>query len=118
MSTHANTDTPTDWADSMALWAEENAAELRHFTGTTHRAQPLPAERQWVAPQGRPAWLARRCSPEPEIMVIDRLPEDFDQSDSADAEVLVWLLKGLAVVLMAMLSAWCIASYLDLAHVA
>lgn len=35
---------------------------------SAHRARPLPSDwmhrHQWVSPQGRPAWPARRCSPE------------------------------------------------------
>ncbi|RZL40143.1 MAG: hypothetical protein EOP35_01675 [Rubrivivax sp.] len=29
-----------------------------------HRAPLLPDSGLWIAPQGRPAWPARRCSPE------------------------------------------------------
>jgi hypothetical protein len=113
MSTHAHPDTPDGWADSVSDWAAENAAELRHFTGIpqAHRALPLPAERQWVAPQGRPAqgWPARRCSPE---MACWDSTQD-DQTDSADGEVLTWLLKGAFVVGAALLCAWFIAGGLN-----
>lgn len=114
MSNTAHTDIHAEWVDSMAAWAEENAAELRHFTGTAHRAQPLPTP-HYTAPQGRveQGWPVRRSSPE--MACWDSTKDD--QTDSADAEVFAWLLKGLAVVLLAMLSAWCIASYLELAHV-
>lgn len=107
MSHHAHPDTPDGWADSVADWAEENAAELRHFTGTAHRAKPLPAERQWVAPQGRPAWPARRCSVEP--TVIDRLPEEFDaedQSEGADGVFWVYMATIGAVIAAAALAAF------------
>jgi hypothetical protein len=120
-----NTSHLNHFADSMfgieKTPAEADAEVARY---TAHRALPLRADnydyaRAWVAPQGRieQGWPARRCSPEPEIMVIDRLPEDYDQTDSADGEVLAWLLKGLAVVMLACFSAWCIASYLELARV-
>lgn len=49
-----------------------------------HRAKPLPAERQfvrpahWVAPQGRPAWQARRFSAEPTVV----RPGELDSAES------------------------------------
>ena len=46
MNIRIHHENPNDWADSMADWAEENAAELRHFTG-----QPWPPRRAFV-PQG------------------------------------------------------------------
>lgn len=49
--------------------------------------------------------------------VLDAMPEDFDQGDSADAEVVAWLLKAFGVVVLALFSAWCIANYLALANV-
>lgn len=63
-----------EWTDSVADWAESHPITTR-----AHRALPLPAERQWVAPQGRieQGWPARRCSSEP--TVIDQLPEDYDK---------------------------------------
>lgn len=78
-----------------------------------HRAKPLPAESQWVAPQGDPAWPRRRCSPEPETHIVDRLPEDYDQTESADGQVLFWLLKGLIVVSTVLLCVWVIAGGLN-----
>jgi hypothetical protein len=111
---HAHTDIHADWQDSMSDWAAENAAELKHFSGTAHRALPLPAEPMWTAP--RRVFVPQGCDQqgrqEPTIpIVIDRLPEAYDQTDSSGAEVLAWLLKGLAVVLLACFSAWCIANY-------
>lgn len=97
-----------EWTDSVADWAESHPITTR-----AHRALPLE-EPHYTAPQGRPeqGWPVRRCSPEMACWA----PDD-DQSESADGDVLRWLLKGLAVVLLAMLSAWCIANYLELAHV-
>lgn len=70
--------------DETGEWAESHPITLR-----AHRAQPLPTERQWVAPQGRPAWPARRCSVEP--TVIDRLPEEFDAEDQSEgADGVFW----------------------------
>jgi hypothetical protein len=123
MSVHAH----NEWADSMSDWACAHAEELKQHQ--VHRALPLPPERQWVAPQGRieQGWPARRCSPEMarELVQaqfhnddcgfpfgIDRLPEAYDpedQSDSADADVVLWLLKGLVVVLGVLFCAWVIA---------
>lgn len=55
---------------------------------------------------------------EPIMHIMDRLREDYDdQSESADGDVLKWLLKSLAVALLACFSAWCIAKYLALANV-
>lgn len=88
-----------------------------------HRSLPLsadwPTQRKWVAPQGRieQGWPARRCSSEPETLIVDRLPEDYDQTDSADAEVAAWLLKAFVVLLLSCFSAWCVANYLELARV-
>lgn len=80
-------ETPTDWADSMAHWAEENAAELKHFTGSAHRALRLPAEKPSRAfvPQG----CTQQGRQEPTIPVAksgfvfgqDRLPEDYDKPE-------------------------------------
>lgn len=130
-----NTQHLNHFADSMFGIEKTPAdadAEVTRYTA--HRALPLPAEpmRKMVQLGGRDAWPARRHSPEMaaewEVLdarrsvpprFIDRLPEDYDedQSESADADVLLWLLKGLCIVLLAMFSAWCIASYLELAHV-
>ena len=44
-------------------------------------APELPKSGLWVTQQGRPAWPARRCSSEPEIVVIDRLPEQYDEGE-------------------------------------
>lgn len=85
-----------------------------------HRAEPLsadwPTQRQWVAPQGRveQGWPARRCSSEPSTLVPDRMREEYDpedQCESADRDVVLWLLKGLVVVLGAMFCAWVIAGW-------
>lgn len=90
-----------------------------------HRALPLAAD--WPT---RRAFIPQGCdqqgrltptikSAEPFPVVVDRAREDFDaedQSESADSEVMSWLLKGLTVVLLACFCAWCIASYLVLAH--
>jgi len=111
-----NTSHLNHFADSMFGIEKTPAdadAEVTRYTA--HRALPLPKERQWVAPQGRPAWPARRCSSEP--IVIDRLPEAYDsddQSESAD-HVLLWFFGA---IFLALLCAWCLANYLDAAHVA
>jgi hypothetical protein len=83
-----------------------------------HRAQNLPD-----------CWPTRRVSPgmardlrEAQFhnddcgfpFGIDRLPEahdpaEEDQTDSADADVVLWLLKGLAVVCAVLFCAWVIA---------
>jgi hypothetical protein len=104
---HADMDETGDWAESHPI------------TRRAHRALPLPADKQWTprrvfVPQGADQ-QGRQVPTIP--VVIDRLPEDYDQTDSADGEVLAWLLKGLAVVMLACFSAWCIASYLELARV-
>jgi len=111
MSVHAH----NEWADSMSDWACAHAEELKQHQA--HRALPMPPERQWVAPQGRPAWPSRRCSSEPSVIVIDRLPEAYDaddQSEGADG-VLLWFFGA---IFLALLCAWCLANYLDAAHVA
>lgn len=91
----------------MGEWAESHP-----ITRRAHRAEPLP-EPHYTAPQGRPeqGWPVRRCTAEMACWAPD------DQSQSADAEVLARLLKGVAVVLLACLCAWAIASYLELARV-
>ena len=88
-----------------------------------HRARPLPPAssirrecdipdrpaQPHVAPQGRPeqGWPARRCSSEPSVIVIDRLPEAFDppesQADSADREV-AWFIAKLVAAICAAVS--------------
>lgn len=55
---HAHTDAPNEWADSMATWGAENAAELKHYDGRAHRALPLPADRMWT-PRRVSAEMAR-----------------------------------------------------------
>lgn len=89
-----------DWADSMMEFGHEHADELKAH-------QPM------VTMQGRDAWPARRCSPE--MAVYD--PTEDDQSNSADADVIAWLLKTFVVVLLALFSAWCIANYLAATNV-
>lgn len=103
-----------EWTDSLADWAESNPVTRR--VHHAHRALPLPAERQWVAPQGRieQGWPARRCSSEP--TVIDRLPEAYDnedQSESADG-VLLWFFVA---VMLAIACGYCVAKYLAAAYV-
>ena len=68
----------------------------------------------FYSPQGRDeqGWWAQPAEACTEIGA-----DTDDQSESADAEVLLWLLKGLCVVLLAMFSAWCIANYLAVANV-
>lgn len=123
MSAHAHLDLPRAEPDHPAMDDMGAFAESHPITRRAHRALPLasdwPTNRKWVAPQGRieQGWPARRCSSEPETLIVDRLPEDFDQGDSADAEVVAWLLKAFGVVVLALFSAWCIANYLALANV-
>ena len=118
MSTHAHLDFPRaepDHAamDDVGLWSESHQPRPR----MGHRAMPLssdwPTQRKWVAPQGRieQGWPARRCSSEPETLIVDRMPEDYDQTDSADMDVVLWLLKGLVVVLGSCFAAWVVAGW-------
>ncbi len=107
--------------DDMGEWAESHP-----MTQRAHRALPLdpawPTRRAFI-PQGcdQQGRLTPTIKPaEPFPVVVDRVREEFDaedQSDSADGEVMAWLLKGLAVVLLACFCAWCIANYLVLANV-
>ena len=109
------------WAiEQGPLTDEEKAMLTKDFTQPArpraHRALPLPAERAWVAPQGRieQGWPARRCSSEP--IVIDRLPEAYDaddQSESADG-VLLWFFIA---VMLAIACGYCVAKYLAAAYV-
>lgn len=72
--------TTHEWADSMADWAVSNPA-------------PRPEPRDELSHH-----------------FIDRMPEDYDMEDqsvSADAEVAIWLLKGLGV----MFCVWVIVRY-------
>lgn len=87
--------------------AERMEAERLAFLSADYTKR----ERQYVEMQGRPAWPARRCSPEVQPVPAEAATEigAEDQSESADAEVMVWLLKGLCVVVTALLCAWVIA---------
>ncbi|MGQ3051060.1 MAG: hypothetical protein ACT6S0_04685 [Roseateles sp.] len=60
---------------------------------TAHRALPLPPDRPWIAPQGRPeqGWPARRCSPEvqpapaeacTELGADDDRPDDLSPAEA------------------------------------
>lgn len=98
-----------EWADSMADWAEHQDFERDRLAFLS--ADYTKRERQYVEMQGRPAWPARRCSPEVQPVPAEAATEigAEDQSESADAEVMVWLLKGLCVVVAALLCVWLIA---------
>lgn len=94
-----------EWTDSVADWAESHPITTR-----AHRAIPLE-EPHYTAPQGRPeqGWPVRRCSPE---MACWDATQD-DQSESADGDVLLWLLKGACVVSFVLFCAWVIAGGLN-----
>lgn len=110
--------------DEMIDHLDANPHLMRR--SSAHRALPLAS--YWPTRHERETygecndWPARRVAlkaADPFPVVVDRVREDFDaddQSESADSEVMAWLLKGLAVVLLACFCAWCIASYLVLAH--
>lgn len=102
-----------DWQDSVSDWAISHPVTRRAHHA--HRA-PVLTDRPMVTMQGRASqgWPARRCTVEPIEHVCDRTREEFDEDDqsiSADADVALWLLKGLCVVLTACFCAWLIASY-------
>ena len=91
-------DIHADWMDSLADWAAENAAELKHFN----------PPRQMVTMQGRPeqGWPARRCSPET-AHFIDRVREEYDaddQSQSADGVLWVYIATIGSVIAAAVLA--------------
>lgn len=122
MSTHAHLDFPRvqpDHAgmDDLGVWAE------------SHQPRPLMAHRALpIVPRIPEPFGGCSCgaghvhcncgmfAPIEAASACTEIGAD-DQSVSADGEVMAWLLKGLCVVLLAMFSAWCIASYLELAHV-
>jgi hypothetical protein len=61
-----------EWTDSIADWAEHNALTAEHKA--ILNADVSKADRNegaWVEMQGRPAWPARRCSPEMAVWVPD-----------------------------------------------
>lgn len=65
-----------------------------------------------TSPQGRPeqGWTIRRCSPEAQPHVIDRVPEEFDdQSESADGQVALYLVKFIGGICLALFCAWLIS---------
>lgn len=74
--------------DDMGEWAESHP-----ITQRAHRALPLP-EAHYTAPQGRPeqGWPVRRCSPEVQPHVMDRMRESFDREDQSDgADGVFWI---------------------------
>ena len=91
MSVHAH----NDWADSMMEYGHANADELK-------------AHRPMVQMQGRDAWPARRCSPEMQTVIVDRLREDYDAEDQSKSADLIGL-KRIAVVVGVM--AFCFVCY-------
>lgn len=100
--------------DDMGEWAESHP-----ITRRAHRALPLAANwptRHECETYGEcNDWPARRAampSPEPFPVVVDRAREEFDaddQSESADMEVAVLLIKWLCILFAALLAAWVIA---------
>lgn len=95
-----------EWVDSVADWAAENAAELRHFNGLACIDGALH-----VTTQGRPeqGWPARRCSPEVQPHIVDRLRESYDREDQSDsADGVFWLYMAVigAVIAAAIWAVW------------
>ena len=107
-----------EWVDSVGAWAEENAAELRNYHGSGHRALPLPADRMWtprrVSPDmARDLREAEFHSPDCGFAFgQDRLPEAHDpdepepQTESADGVFWVYMATIGAVIAAAILAVY------------
>lgn len=112
MNHAAHTDMPDDWADSMASWGAENAAELKHYDGRAHRALPLPADRMW-SPRRCSAEMAREQALaqfhnddcgfpfEAASSCTEIGAEPEPQTESADSEVAWFIAKLVAAIVAA-----------------
>lgn len=91
---HADMDDCGEWAESHPM------------TQRAHRAPVLP-ERHYTAPQGRESqgWPVRRCSPEMACWV----PED--QTESADRDVAMFVLRLAAGICAAAFAAWLVGAW-------
>lgn len=101
--------TAHEGTDDMINYAESHPWIKRR---QSHRALPLsedwPTRRAFI-PQGceQQGRYEATIQPQPAEACTEVGAED--QSVSADAEVAIWLLKGIGVVALALLSAWFIA---------
>ena len=95
--------------DDMGEWAESHP-----ITQRAHRALPLdpawPTRRAYI-PQGcdQQGRLEPTIPPKPAEACTEVGFED--QSESADRDVVLWMLKGFAVVLASLFCAWVVAGW-------